>query len=177
MTRSVVQLANSVWTGVVRLVARVLGIFGITIGTPRGTPTRCGPTDGGPGCKPNPWPCGSDIVVRVSDGTGALATYEECGDGPHVLVRADRGFVGIDVAARAELRFPPARTVTVRAVHFSNPGRIEAFEQTGTLADMQMMAPTPAVEQQFTLRGSAIDLLVVTPPSPADEARVIQVCH
>jgi len=62
-------------------------------------------------------------------------------------------------------------------VHFSNPGRIEAFEQSGTLADMQMMAPTPAVEQQFTLNGSALDRVVVTPPSSADETRVIQLCH
>jgi hypothetical protein len=116
-------------------------------------------------------------VVSVFDDTGTLATYGDCGDGPHIVVRADRGFVGIDVAARAELRFPPARTVTMRVVHFSNPGRIEAFEQSGTLADMQMMAPTPAVEQQFTLNGSAIDRVVVTPPSPADETRVIQLCH
>ena len=177
MTRSLRQLGNRVWTGVVRLVASVLGVFGITVARPSGTPTRCGPTDGGPGCKPNPWPCGSDIVVRVFDDTGALATYEECDDGPHIVVRADRGFVGIDVAARAEFRFPPSRTVIVRAVHFSNPGRIEAFDQSGTLADMQMMAPTPAVEQQFTLNGSAIDRVVVTPPSSADETRVIQLCH
>jgi hypothetical protein len=65
----------------------------------------------------------------------------------------------------------------MRVVHFSNPGRIEAFEQSGTLADMQMMAPTPAVEQQFTLNGSALDRVVVTPPSSADETRVIQLCH
>jgi hypothetical protein len=116
-------------------------------------------------------------VVRVFDDTGALATYEECDDGPQIVVRADRGFGGIDVAARAELRFPPARTVLLRVVHFANPGRIEAFEQGGTLAVMQMMAPTPAVEQQFTLNGSAIDRVVVTPPSSADETRVIQLCH
>ena len=30
------------------------------------------------------------------------------------------------------------------------------------------MAPTPGVEQEFTLRGIAIARVVVTPPTPAD---------
>jgi hypothetical protein len=42
---------------------------------------------------------------------------------------------------------------------------------------MKMMTPAPAVEQQFTLKGSAIDRVVVAPPSPADETRVIELCH
>lgn len=40
-----------------------------------------------------------------------------------------------------------------------------------------MMAPTPAVEQEFTLTGSAIDLVVVTPASATDETLVISLCH
>lgn len=115
--------------------------------------------------------------MRVLDAAGALATYDECGEGPHTVVRGDRGFLGVDAAARAELRFPAAPVVRVRVVHFSNPGRIEAFEQSGAIADVRMMAPTPAVEQEFTLNGSGIDLVVVTPASPADETRVIQLCH
>jgi hypothetical protein len=51
------------------------------------------------------------------------------------------------------------------------------FEQSGTLADTKMMTPTPAVEQHFTLNGFAIDRVVVTPASPADETRVIELCH
>ena len=62
-------------------------------------------------------------------------------------------------------------------VHFSNPGRVEAFEHSGVLADTRMMAPTPAVEQEFTLTGSAIDLVVVTPASATDETLVISLCH
>jgi hypothetical protein len=177
MTSALVKLANNVWAGLVRLVASIFRVFGVTIGRPTYVPTHCGPSEPTPGCHPNPWPCGSDIIVRVFDATGALATYEECGEAPHTVVRTDRGFMGIDAAARAELRFPAAPTVTVRVVHFSSPGRVEAFEQSGALADMKMMTPAPAVEQQFTLKGSAIDRVVVAPPSPADETRVIALCH
>jgi hypothetical protein len=143
MASAVVKLVKSVWTGLVGFVASVLRVFGVTIGRPTHVPTHCGPSrPTTPGCKPNPWPCGSDILVRVFDATGVLASYEECGDGPHTVVRADRGFVGIDAAARAELSFPAASVVAVRVVHFSNPGRIEAFEQSGPLADAKTMAPT-----------------------------------
>jgi hypothetical protein len=174
---SFVNLMKDVWARLVELVARVLRVFGVTIGPPTHVPTRCGPNDPPPGCHPNPWPCGSDIVVRVFDGAGALVSYEDCGEGPNTIVRADRGFKGVDAAAKAELRFPPASTVTVRVVHFSNPGRIEAFEVSGALADSKTMAPTPAVEQQFSLNGASIDRVVVTPASPADETLVIQLCH
>lgn len=177
MTGSLVRLAHGIWDGLVRLVARVLGVFGVTIGRPTGAPNRCGPSDSTPGCYPNPWPCGADIVVRVYDATGAPATYEECDDSPSVVVRADRGFVGIDAAAKAELRFPAAPTVTIRVVHFSNPGRVEAFEQSGAVADVEMLAPAPAVEQEIVLRGTAIDSVVVTPPSATDETRIMQLCH
>jgi hypothetical protein len=177
MRSALVKLANNIWAGLVRLVASVFRVFGVTIGRPTYVPTHCGPSEPTPGCHPNPWPCGADIIVRVFDATGGLAAYEECGEQPHTVVRVDRGFIGIDAAARAELRFPAAPAVTLRVVHFSNPGKVEAFEQGGALADARTMAPTPAVEQQFTLNGSAIDRIVVTPPSPADETRVIELCH
>ena len=100
--------------GVLRLVlsdAKAAGqmtpqLTDVTVGRPTYAPTHCGPSQPTPGCHPNPWSCGSDILVRVFDATGALASYEECGDGPNTIVRADRSFVGIDAAARAELRFP-----------------------------------------------------------------------
>jgi hypothetical protein len=178
MASALVKLANGVWTGIVRLAARVLGVFGVTIVTPAHVPTHCGPSaPPDPGCYPNPWPCGSEIRVSVFDPHGALATYEDCGETPHIIVRADRSFVGVDAAARAELRFPAAPTVRVRVVHFSNPGRVEAFERSGVIAETRMMAPTPAVEQQFTLTGLAIDRVVVTPHSPADETLVIELCY
>jgi hypothetical protein len=100
--------------------------------------------------------------------------FEATGAGPHIV---DRGFIGFDAAARAELRFPPAPTVTIRVVHFSNPGRVEAFEPNGSVADMKQMAPMPAVEQSFTLNGRAIDRVVVTPASPSDETRVLELCN
>jgi hypothetical protein len=174
---SIVNLVKAVWTRLVEFVASILRVFGVTIGRPTHVPTQCGPSQPTPGCHPNPWPCGSDILVRALDATGALASYKECRDGPNTIVRDDRGFMGIDAAARLELRFPAAPTVTVRVVHFSNPGRIEAFEQGGALADTKTMAPTPAVEQHFTLNGFAIDRVVVTPASPTDETRVMELCH
>jgi hypothetical protein len=177
MTSALVRLANNVWTGFVRLAAGILRVFGVTIGRQPYAPTDCGPSDPPPGCYPNPWPCGADIIVRVFDATGGLATYEDCGEAPHIVVRDDRGFKGIDAAAWAEFRFPAAPTVIVRVVHFSNPGRVEAFEQSGALADTKMMGPVPAVEEEITLRGSAIARVVVTPPSPADETRVVVLCH
>jgi hypothetical protein len=176
MAGGFVNVVQSVWARIVQFVVVVLRLFGIRIGPYN--PTQCGPTDPTPGCKPNPWPCGSAIEARVFDAAGGLATYEEdCGAGPHIIVRADRGFMGWDAAARAELRFPSAPTVTIRVVHFSNPGKIEAFEPNGALADAKQMAPSPAVEQDFTLNGRAINRVVVTPPSPTDETRVLQFCH
>jgi len=177
MAGGLANLVKVVWARIVQFVAVVLRPFGVTIRQPGYTPTQCGPSNGGPGCNPNPWPCGAGIVVQVFDAEGGLTSYEECPPGPHTIVRADRGFVGFDAAARAELRFPAAPTVTIRVVHFSNPGRIEAFEQSGALADMKRMAPTPAVEQDFTLNGRAIDRVVVTPASPTDPTLVLQLCH
>ena len=101
MTGSLVRLANTIWTGVVTLVARIVRPFGVTIGRPSYVPTACGPTDPTPGCNPNPWACGADIEVFVRDATGALATYSECGEGPHTVVRETNGVLGVDVAARA----------------------------------------------------------------------------
>jgi hypothetical protein len=178
MAGGLANLVKGVWARIVQFVAVVLRLFGVTIRQPNYVPTQCGPTNPTPGCKPNPSPCGGGIVLQVFDAEGGLTTYEEeCGTGPHTIVRDDRGFMGFDAAARAELRFPAAPTVTVRIVHFSNPGRIEAFEQSGALADMKQMAPTPAVEQDFTLNGRAIDRVVVTPASPTDETLVLQLCH
>jgi hypothetical protein len=176
MAGGLANFVKSIWARIVQFVVVVLRRFGVTTGAYN--PTQCGPSQPTPGCKPNPWPCGSAIEARVFDAAGGLASYEEdCGDGPHIVVRADRGFMGFDAAARAELRFPPAPTVTIRVVHFSNPGRVEAFEPNGGLADMKLMAPTPAVEQRFTLNGRAIDRVVVTPASPGDETRVLELCH
>lgn len=176
MAGGLAHFVKAVWASIVRLVVGALRLVGITIGAYN--PTHCGPTNTPPGCKPNPWPCGSDIEARVFDATGGLASYDEdCGAGPHIVVRADRGFIGFDAAARAELRFPSAPVVSIRVVHFSMPGRIEAFEPNGAVADMKQMAPTPAVEQDFTLNGRAIDRVVVTPASPSDETRVLQLCH
>jgi len=176
MRGGLANFVRVIWARIVQFVVVVLKSVGITIGAHN--PTHCGPTNTTPGCKPNPWPCGSDIEARVFDATGGLASYEEdCGAGPHIVVRADRGFIGFDAAARAELRFPAAPTVSIRAVHFSTPGRIEALESNGAVADMKQMAPTPAVEQRFTLNGRAIDRVVVTPASPSDETRVLQLCH
>lgn len=176
MAGGLANFVKAIWARSVQFVVVVLRWFGITIGTYN--PTQCGPTHTTPGCKPNPWPCGSAIEARVFDAAGGLASYEEdCGAGPHIVVRADRGFMGFDAAARAELRFPPAPAVTIRVVHFSNPGRVEAFEPNGAVADMKQMAPTPAVEQSFTLNGRAIDRVVVTPASPGDETRVLELCH
>ena len=53
---------------------------------------------------------------------------------------ATNGVLGVDVAARAELRFPPAPVVTIRVIHFSSPGRVEALEQNGSVVDTRLMA-------------------------------------
>jgi hypothetical protein len=90
---------------------------------------------------------------------------------------AAAGFIGLDAAARAELRFAPTPIVTIRVVLFGNPGRIEAFEANGPLADVRMMAPTKGVEQSFELHGNTIDRLVVTPASPNDQTLVLGWCH
>jgi hypothetical protein len=90
-------------------------------------------------------------------------------------VRAQNGFIGLDAAARAELRFAPASRVTIAVVHFSNPGTIQAFQGTA-LADMRPMA-SAGVLGRFTLNGTGIDRIVVTPASPNDVTLVIGWCH
>ena len=83
------------------------------------------------------------------------------------------GIKGFDAASRLEKRFPVSSRVVVRAVHFGQPARVEAFSG-GSLAGVQLMAPTPAVEQALTFTGSSIDRVVVT---PAGDTLVIELCH
>jgi hypothetical protein len=171
-------------TALVAIIAIIVRPFGITLGVPGGPPKNCedprstsGDPPPTPGCGPNPWQCVTTSVT-VNAANGALAEYPECEGGPHTLVRAQSGFIGLDTAANAELRFSPssASYVTIQVVHFSAPGRVEAF-RGASLADMKLMAATPGVLQQLQLNGSGIDRIVVTPASPAVRTLVIGWCH
>ena len=70
-----------------------------------------------PGCGPNPRTCGTSQALAFSP------------------------LGGLDAAARAESRFAPASVVTVRAVRFAGPARIEAFHGTGVAGTQMMTAP------------------------------------
>lgn len=157
------------------VIVRVLRAIGFTIELPSNLPTDCNDAGQQPGCGPNPRTCGTSQALAFSP-LGGLAAYTTCGNGPHTLVSATAGHIGLDAAARAELRFAPASVVTVRVVRFAGPARIEAFHGPG-LAGMQMMTAPAGVEQQFTFRSAGIDRIVVTPAAPNDGTLVIGWCH
>jgi hypothetical protein len=144
-------------------------IVSITIRRP---PSRCAEIDDLPeGYHPNPVQCNTVNVTVLGPG-GGLIVYPGRSQ-PETLVKRQGGIKGFDAASRLEKRFPPSSRVVVRAVHFGQPARIEAFSG-GSSAGMQIMAPTPGVEQGFTFAGSSIDRIVVT---PSGDTLVVELCH
>jgi hypothetical protein len=132
---------------------------------------------GQPGCGNNPRQCGTSQAIVFGPG-GNLAEYPDCGQGPHTVAIAQEGGVkGLEANARAQIMFAPSPEVEVTVMHFGNPGRIQAFEMSGTVAAMIMMGPAPNVEQRFTLRGAGIGRIDVTPGSPTDHTLVMGWCH
>ena len=125
-----------------------------------------------PGYGPNPDRC-NDFVVTALDAAGGLMVYPGRPI-PETLVKEQSGIKGFDGASRFESTFSPSAQVIVRAAHFGQPARIEAFESSGQLAGVQTMAPTPAVEQGFTFTGSSLRRVVVTAMS---DTIVIELCH
>jgi hypothetical protein len=160
--------------GIVRravdLVLRIVDwIVSITIRRP---PSRCAEVDGLPdGYHPNPVQCNT-VNITAFDPGGGLMVYPGRSQ-PETLVKRQGGIKGFDAASRLENRVPPSSRVVVRAAHFGQSARIEAFSGASP-AGMQMMAPTPGVEQGFTFTGSSIDRVVVT---PAGDTLVIELCH
>jgi hypothetical protein len=124
------------------------------------------------GYGPNPDRC-NDFVVTALDAAGGLMVYPGR-PLPETLVKEQNGIKGFDGASRFESTFPPSAHVIVRAAHFGQPARIEAFESNGQLAGMQTMAPPPAVEQDFTFTGSSLRRVVVT---TMGDTIVIDLCH
>lgn len=159
IVRSVVQLVVRLWEWVVS----------ITVGRP---PSRCAEIgDLQTGYHPNPVTC-NDFHLTAFDIGGQLMVYAGR-EGPETLVKDQAGIKGFDAASRLESSFPPSGTVLVRAAHFGQPARIDAFAANAP-AGTQMMAPTPGVVQAFTFNGNSIDRVVVT---PAGDTIVIEFCH
>ena len=159
VVRAVVKLVVRLWEWVVSIAVRR-------------PPSRCGEIgDLSPGYHPNPATC-TDFRLTAFDVGGQLMVYPGR-EGPETLVKDQAGVKGFDAASRLESTFPPSATVLVRAAHFGQPARIEAFA-ANSLAGMQMMAPTPGVVQTLTFNGNSIDRVVVT---PAGDTIVIEFCH
>jgi len=174
----IIDLVTSVFGAIVRFIARVVDVVRITVAPRRGaTPNDCNDAGPTPGCGANPRICGTS-EAGIEGPAGAPAQYPQCGVGPHTLVRAQAGHTGLDAAARAELRFAPssASAVTIDIVHFSNPGRVEAYAGAALLG-MHPMAPTAGVLQRITLNGNGIDRIVVVPASPNDITLIVGWCH
>ena len=130
VVRAVVQLAVRLWEWLVSI-------------TVRRPPSRCGEIgDLPPGYHPNPATCNDFHLTAFAVG-GQLMVYTGR-EGPETLVKDQAGIKGFDAASRLESTFPPSQTVLVRAAHFGQPARIEAFAANSP-AGMQMMAPTPGV--------------------------------
>jgi hypothetical protein len=159
VVHSVVQLVVRLWEWAVSI-------------TVRRPPSRCAEIgDLSPGYHPNPETC-NDFRLTAFDVGGQLMVYTGR-EGPETLVKEQAGINGFDAASRLESTFPPSQTVLVRAAHFGQPARIEAFAASSP-AGMQVMASTPGVVQAFTFNGSSIDRVVVT---PAGDTIVIEFCH
>ena len=162
-------------TGIVSRTFQVIAqvferLITITVKRP---PSRCGGVpEKQDGYGSNPDNC-NDFVVTVFGATGLMVYPGR--SGPETLVETQSGIKGYDAASRLESTFPPSSTVLVRAAHFGQPARIEAFA-AGTALGMQMMASTPGVEQAFTFNGSGIDRFVVT-PTGGTKTLVIEFCH
>lgn len=154
----------------VALVLQVVDwILSITIKRP---PSRCAEIDDLPeGPHKNPVRCNT-VEVTAFDSSGGLMVYPGRSQ-PETLVRRQGGIKGFDIASRLEKRFPPSSRVVVRAAHFGQPARIEAFS-AGSSSGVQVMAPTPGVEQGFTFTGSSIDSVVV---AQSNSTLVIELCH
>ncbi len=166
-------LIGAVALAVGAYIGQVLRNLGFTFARP--TPICDDP--GQTGCGTNPRQCGTSQVIVFGPG-GGLAVFEECGTGPATLVTTREGGArGLDASARAQMMFAPSREVEVRVEHHGSPGRIEAFEISGTVAAMVLMGPVANVEQRFTLRGTAISRVEVTPGSSADRTLIVGWCH
>jgi hypothetical protein len=148
----------------------VAWIVSITIRRPPGR--RCAEIDDLPeGPHPNPVRCNT-VEVRALDASGGLMVYPGRSQ-PETLVRRQGAIKGFDIASRLEKRFPPSASVEVRAAHFGQPARIEAF--SGALSSgLQMMDPASGVAQTFTFTGSSIDRVVV---SQSSDTLVMELCH
>lgn len=155
------------------VLGQVLRSMGFTIYRP--TPTCDDP--GAMGCGSNPRQCGTSQVIVFGPG-GNLAEYPDCGPGPHTLAVAQEGGLrGLEANARTQIMFAPSPEVEVTVMHFGSPGQIEAFEMSGALATVVMMGPTPNAQQRFTLHGTGISRIDVTPGSPTDHTLVLGWCH
>ena len=153
-------------------IGQVLRNLGITIARP--IPVCDEP--GQPGCGGNPRQCGTSQVI-VLDPTGALATYEDCGEGPATVVVLEGGRPALEANARARLMFAPTPRVEVTIIHFGSPARVEAFEVSGTPGMVVLTGPAPGIEHLVTLRGAAITRVDVTPTTPGDRVLVLGWCH
>jgi hypothetical protein len=160
----------AVFRRAVDLVLQVVDwILSITIRRP---PSRCAEIDDLPeGYGSNPRQCNT-VTVTAFDAAGGLMQYPGRSQA-ETLVRRQGGIKGFDIASRLEKRFPPSSRVVVRAAHFGQAARIEAFS-AGSSSGVQMMAPTPGVEQGFTFTGNSLDSVVVT---QSNSTLVIELCH
>ena len=131
---------------------------------------------GRPGCGSNPRQCGTTQGL-VLDPTGALATYEECGEGPATVVVLEGGRPALEANARARLMFAPTQRVDATIIHFGSPARVQAFEMSGAPGMMAVTGPAPGVDHVVTLRGAAITRIDVTPTTPGDRVLVVGWCH
>src|SRR5207245_283014 len=87
---------------------------GASVSAAARSPCRAPPARG----RSRPFAAGPQHRPASRGATGALAEYATCGAGPHTEIRSQAGIRGLDAAARGELRFAPAPTVTVQVAHF-----------------------------------------------------------
>jgi hypothetical protein len=148
----------------------VAWIVSITIRRPPGR--RCAEIDRLPeGYGSNPIRC-KTVDVTALDPSGGLMVYPGRSQ-PETLVRRQGAIKGFDIASQLEKRFPPSSNVEVRAAHFGQPARIEAF--SGALSSgIRMMDPASGVAQTFTFTGSSLDRVVV---SQSNDTLVMELCH
>ena len=107
------------------------------------------------------------VKFAVFDHTGAPL--------PSSQVKTQGTFQGLDAGFRLEMTFRrPVRAVCMSLVHFARAPKVEFFSPAGTNVGTVALTPTQNVAQEAVCTSTAIQRIVVTPPS--DETLLLALC-
>jgi hypothetical protein len=107
------------------------------------------------------------VKFAVFDHTGAPLASSQ--------VKSQGAFHGLDAGFRLEITFRrPVRAVCMSLVHFARAPKVGFFSAAGTNVGTVALAPTQSVAQEVVCTSTAIQRIVVQPPS--DETLLLALC-